>query len=449
MGPDSARLIAERLIEVMAARAGLEGQVSISHATPLQALREFCYNGAGSPDIVIVTHRLHGALAAECAQNGARQVAGVELARSALVLAVRRGSALTNLTTRQVYLAIARDVPYRDGFTRNTNIRWSDVEPNLPGQDIRFQLPMREEGSRAAFDALVMQGGCRDEDPVRRIYDAQQRRQRCISMRSDRVRELPRPQAAKALLDAPLGTVGVMTRRELAQAEDQLVGLTLDGVAPTTAAIRDGVYDFSTSLWLYGKTDRPGAAEIVAQAQSETTIGPDGPLLPLGLVPLPAEEREAQRATLAAVDGYSLAEIAGWISVTATNAWRMFGVGTSRPMPDGETLDFTSLMDAAGYQISSIESSIGIIPDAAMNFGIAREMSDADHLFIERMLTRDSLNRPGPIAAIQRRIIRSILSVREVGSFEVSKVSIDFLPLPKIVLVVRPKGNGGHDSEGE
>ena len=56
--------------------------------------------------------------------------------------------------------------------------------------------------------------------------------------------------------------------------------------------------------------------------------------------------------------------------------------GARQPMPAGMTnaMDFTSLMDIAGYQITDVQSSIGIIPGAVMTFGIAREMSDADHL---------------------------------------------------------------------
>lgn len=432
------------LLDAMASRAGLTGQLPIRYADSLQALRDLCHNDASGPDVVLVTHRMQAALAAECERNGTGDIAAVELARNALILAIRSGSALAGLTTRQVYLAVARDVPYKNDFTRNTAVRWADVDPALPPQDIRFQLPMREEGSRATFDSLVLQGGCRDESAVKQIYDAQQRTTRCTMVRSDRVRELPRAQSVKALLDAPLGTVGVLSQREMAMAGGQLVGLALDGVAPTLSAIQTGSYDFTNSYWLYAKRQSPGVDALLAAAQSEAIIGPNGPLQVLGVMPLPAEEREAQRAALAAADGYSFAEIVGWLTDTAVDAWHMFGVRSNQPTQKelAGALDFTSLMDIAGYQVTSLSSSIGIIPDAGMSFGIAREMSDADHLYLERIISRDAMLRPGAIAAIQRQIIRSILGVREVGGFEVSKVEIGFLPLPKVALTVTPKGGG-------
>ncbi len=431
------------LLDAMATRAGLVGQLAVRYADPLPALRDFCRNAAdATPDIVLVTDRMPVALDAECAKNGV-DVAVVELARSALIFAVHGGSELVGLTSRQVYLAIARNVPFRDEFARNTAVRWADVDPALPAQDIRFLLPMREDGSRAAFDALVLQGGCRNERAVRQVFDAQQRTARCITTRTDRVRELPRAQSVKALLEAPVGTVGVLSQREMPQAGGQLVGLVMDGVAPSAAAIQGASYDLFNSYWLYARRGTPGVARILEQAQSDAIIGPDGPLAALGLVPLPSDERAAQRAELSSGEAYDIATVLGWVVATAQDAWHMLA-GAREPMPAdmANAMDFTSLMDIAGYQITGVDSSIGIIPDAAMTFGMAREMSDADHLYLERVLYRDSLARPGAIAATQRRIIRSILGVREVGGFEVSKVEVVFLPLPKVSLMVTPKGGG-------
>ena len=78
------------------------------------------------------------------------------------------------------------------------------------------------------------------------------------------------------------------------------------------------VYDYSNSFWLYANETRRGRAgshevdaaieQIIAEAQSEAIIGPDGPLPGLGLVPLPANERAAQRSALAASDVASVSE---------------------------------------------------------------------------------------------------------------------------------------------
>jgi hypothetical protein len=256
----------------------------------------------------------------------------------------------------------------------------------------------------------------------------------------------------RTLLEAPIGTVGVLSQVDVLRSGGQLVGLSLDGVAPSQAAILNGVYDYTTSFWLYAKRGRAasGGSEavdaaiehVIEQAQSENVVGPDGPLQGLGLVPLPPNERAAQRAALANQGGgpFGIWSMVGWVGSFAADTWTMFGVRPSLP-PDavGPPATFASLMDIAGYRVTELNSSIGILPDASMVFGIAREMSDSDQAFLERTLYRDALRRPGALSALQRRIVRSILGVREVGNFEVSKVEIVFLPLPKVALVVSPK----------
>jgi hypothetical protein len=158
----------------------------------------------------------------------------------------------------------------------------------------------------------------------------------------------------------------------------------MDGVAPSAQAIEQESYEYSTSYWLYARRGAPGVARILAEAQSNAVIGPQGPLPALELVPLPSDEREAQRAALATGDAYSAGSVMGWLSAMVQDAWHMFA-GARQPMPTGMTnaMDFTSLMDIAGYQITGVQSSIGIIPDAVMTFGIARETSDADQVYLE------------------------------------------------------------------
>jgi hypothetical protein len=178
---------------------------------------------------------------------------------------------------------------------------------------------------------------------------------------------------------------------------------------------------------------------LLAQAQSDAVTGPDGPLMGLGLAPLPEGERAAQHSALAAsVVPFGLGSVASWSSWIATGTWTMLTARFRAP-PPADALDFTSLMDIAGYRITALSSSIGILPDVGITFGIAREMSDADQAYLERALARDAINRPGALSAAQRRIVRSIMGVSEVGSLEVSKVDIVFLPLPKVALVMSPK----------
>ena len=100
--------------------------------------------------------------------------------------------------------------------------------------------------------------------------------------------------------------------------------------------------------------------------------------------------------------------------------------------------DFAWLMDIAGYKLKEIESSVGLIPSLGLTFGQARELTEADRDYVERMLERHARRNPGPVAVIQRTIVRGILDATEIGGFSVDKVEVDLFPLPKVKFVLTP-----------
>ncbi|MBU8536964.1 hypothetical protein [Falsiroseomonas tokyonensis] len=100
--------------------------------------------------------------------------------------------------------------------------------------------------------------------------------------------------------------------------------------------------------------------------------------------------------------------------------------------------DFTWLMDISGYKLKEIESSIGLIPTFGLTFGQARELTEADRDYVERMLERHAQRNPGPLAVVQRTIVRGILDATEIGGFTVDKVDVDLFPLPRVKFVLSP-----------
>lgn len=100
--------------------------------------------------------------------------------------------------------------------------------------------------------------------------------------------------------------------------------------------------------------------------------------------------------------------------------------------------DLTALMDVAGYKLKEIESAIGLLPSLHMIFGHARELTDSDREYVERFLDRHALRNSGPLAALQRMIVRSVLAASDLNGLVVDKVEIDMFPLPKVKVVVSP-----------
>lgn len=424
-------------------------------APTLRALRQLCQpRAAGAPDIVLSYRPMPTYLLRECETDNTSFV-GVELGRTAIVLAMRADARPRALTKRDIWLALARDVPAGDEFRRNVSVRWSDIDATLGSHDIRFLLPPASDYRRQMFDTLVLEGGCRNVSLIKGIYEAAQRTQRCVAIRGDRVREVTRDNAERALLDAPPGTIGVSSLSEVRASEGKLVALTIDGVAPTAASIQSAAYALTASEWLFAR-DRstvsdPAAtreiARIVALAQSEEIIGPNGVLASRGVIPLPDDERDAQRRALFERDlPLSIGWVTGWVVSTVQGGWSLlsgaFGDLRSHETPE-HTVDLAHLMDIAGYRLSEFESTVGLIPGAGMTFKISREMSASDRAYLERELYRDSRQRRGVRSAVQRRLIRSIIDISETGGYQVSKVDLTLLPLPNVKLSITPAGSGG------
>jgi phosphate transport system substrate-binding protein len=447
------KAILEQVIAQLAAQGTLGVETTVDVSPSVSILKDFCRGGLDSPDLIMTSHHLHATIIGGCEEHGVDDVIGVELGRTALILATHNESLVKSLTSRQIYLAVAREVPYKQEFARNASVRWADIDPSLPQLDIRFQLPTREEVPRQLFNAMVLENGCRAEASIKKIYGAEARTLKCVSARTDRVREVQQPKAAQALMSAPSGTIGVVSQLDIEASDGRLVGITLDGVAPSYDSIMRASYGNAASLWLFAKKRQvltgndakinAAVRRIVDLTRSEAVAGPDGLLARNGIVPLPPKEREEQRGVDYMMPSSLHPENSkSWVSAAAAGIWTWaWGTTTPEAFTEQEApqLDFTALMDIAGYKVSSIDSSFGLIPGASMTFGIAREMSSSDQEYLDRVLYLDARRRVGLVAVLQRRIVRAVLDAIEGGGLEVRNVTVTFLPLPNVSLSVSPK----------
>ncbi|CAH0223843.1 hypothetical protein [Roseomonas sp. CECT 9278] len=123
------------------------------------------------------------------------------------------------------------------------------------------------------------------------------------------------------------------------------------------------------------------------------------------------------------------------------------GFGTGSSLARGHAManahqqarsDFAWLMDIAGYKLKEIESSISLLPSLSLTFGQARELTEADRDYVERMLERHARRNPGPISALQRTIVRGVMDAGELGGFAVDKVEVDLFPLPRVKFQLSP-----------
>ena len=109
--------------------------------------------------------------------------------------------------------------------------------------------------------------------------------------------------------------------------------------------------------------------------------------------------------------------------------------------------DFDKLMDAAGFKIKEVETGFGVYPVFTLTFGHARELSNADILYINRLLRKQRIAKGSPKSYIERQIVEFVVqSEFFLGSkYAIEKVEVELLPLPKVKFIAQPKDKPNSD----
>ena len=106
--------------------------------------------------------------------------------------------------------------------------------------------------------------------------------------------------------------LGVFSFSFLEENQDKIQGARVDGVEVNFETISSGDYPLSRSLFFYIKKDHlkqvPGLYDYVRLFMAEEMIGENGQLTRLGLVPLPAQLREASRDRVMKLEPLTLRE---------------------------------------------------------------------------------------------------------------------------------------------
>jgi len=263
----------------------------------------FCAgSGAQYPDIANASRAIKPSERDQCVSNGVADVVEIKLGYDGISVAHSAAAKPMALTRRELWLALARDVPDPKGAQRmvaNPYKSWKDINPSLPDQKIEVLGPPPTSGTRDAFIELVMDEGCNQLPLVRalKVSDSKQHRIVCQTLRNDGVyvEAGENDNLIVQKLIAGLNTVGVFGYSFLDQNRSRIQGVAIDGVMPAFDTIASGKYALSRPLYFYVKKAHlglvPGLNEYVAEFTSPQAWGPEGYLAKRGLVPMPDAER--------------------------------------------------------------------------------------------------------------------------------------------------------------
>ena len=264
-------------------------------------LKLFCAGvGVEHPDMTNSSRRIKKTEVERCSKNGVREIVELKVGYDGIAVANSKKSKALSLTPRDLFLALAKDVPANaDGSERKPNPykTWKDVNAKLPALKIEVLGPPPTSGTRDAFVELVMDAGCKKFAAIKKM-SKKPRRAACRTMREDGafVEAGENDNLIVQKLDANPDAFGIFGFSFLDQNTDKLQGASINGVKPEFETIADGSYPVSRPLYIYIKKAHldviSGMREFLAEYTSEKAWGDDGYLSDKGLIPMPKKERQ-------------------------------------------------------------------------------------------------------------------------------------------------------------
>jgi len=269
-------------------------------------LKLFCA-GAGpeNPDISNASRSIKKAEYDQCTDNGVKKIVEVKIGYDGIVIANSRRAPLLKLTTRDIFLALAQDVP-DDGqkaLIPNPYKYWNEVNPVLPPLRIKVYGPPPTSGTRDAFEELAMEKGCSSFAWIKDLKKRHKKRFRdiCHAVREDGgyIDSGENDNLIVDKLVADPHAMGIFGYSYLDQDHDKIQGSHVDSYAPTFKNISSGAYPLSRPLYFYVKKARvgavPGLTQYLEEFTADTTWGPNGYLVHIGLIPMSKQDRQKYR----------------------------------------------------------------------------------------------------------------------------------------------------------
>ncbi len=271
-------------------------------------MKLFCAgNNLNTPDITNASRRMKTKEFTLCEKNGVTDITESVIGYDGIAFAQDKSNSSFNVTREQLALAVAAEVPSKDGksLIANPYKKWSDIDASLPNREIIVYGPPKSSGTRDAFEELVMQHVFKKMSVYTDLYKADKKANKKYKkysvIRTDGV-YVPSGENDNIIvqkLTKNKNAFGIFGFSFLEENEDKLIGSTINGVAPTPDNISSAKYPVSRSLFFYTKNshkkDVPAMNKYVEMFMSENMIGNNGILTEIGLIPLPESQRTAIR----------------------------------------------------------------------------------------------------------------------------------------------------------
>jgi len=281
-------------------------------------LKLFCDGvGVQYPDIANSSRAIKRSEIDACAKTGVDEIVEVKIGYDGIVIANALSAPSMDLSLKDVFLALAKQVPGEgEGQLVPNPFRvWKDVNSELPAMRIEVLGPPPTSGTRDAFVELAMEGGCSAIPWIKDLADSDEGRftSTCHTIREDGafVEAGENDNLIVQKLASNPAAMGIFGFSFLDQNTDKVKGAAVDGSEPTFDSIADGSYPVSRPLYFYVKKAHvgviPGLRDFLMEFTSDRAWGDYGYLSDRGLIPLDPEERADVAASVRSLTPLSTA----------------------------------------------------------------------------------------------------------------------------------------------
>jgi len=275
-------------------------------------LKEFCKGvGPNTIDIANSSRPIKDSEIEACKAAGVTEIQEVKIGYDGIVFATDTGNADLKLEPKDLYQALAAEVVVDGKLVANPYKKWSEINKDLPDNEIAAYIPGEKHGTREVFEEKILAKGCKDAgalDVIKAaVADEKEQHAKCVAVRKDGLAVDIDGDYTETLsrIAANKSGIGVFGLSFYENNADKLKVATVSGVVPSTETIASGEYPVSRPLFFYVKKAHlgviPGLKEYVEFFTGDDMIGPDSPLAEYGLVAAPDAEREEIRQAF--VDG--------------------------------------------------------------------------------------------------------------------------------------------------
>lgn len=267
-------------------------------------IKIFCAGvGANTPDIATASRALKKSEFEECAKNGVTEITELKIGFDGIVLANSKSGTKMVISNKDLFLAMAKEVPVDGKMVANPYQSWNEVNPALPNKKIDIMGPPPTSGTRDAVVELIMEKGAKDIPQLKALGESDKEGFKKIahSVREDgKWRDMGENDniIVQTLISNP-DSYGLFGYSFYEENKDRVQAATIEGEVPSTQSIIDGKYSAARSLYIYvknqKKTSVTSLAAFVKSFMSSAALGDRGYLISRGLIPLPASELAEQQ----------------------------------------------------------------------------------------------------------------------------------------------------------